>query len=220
MRRREALRAAALVGAAAIAGSCRAGASRSGTPRRSPAPHPGEKKMPEKRPNILFIMSDDHASHAMSCYGSRINRTPHLDRIAEGGMRFDNCFCTNSICTPSRAAILAGTYNHVNGVTTLATHMDNRLLTFPKLLQGAGYQTAIVGKWHLGQGEAHWPTGFDYWNVLPGQGLYHDPVMIEMGEEKTFPGYTTDITTDYSLKWLRERDPETVSYTHLRAHET
>ncbi|MHC4917123.1 MAG: sulfatase family protein [Planctomycetota bacterium] len=164
--------------------------------------------MSRKRPNILFIMTDDHASHAMSCYGSRINRTPNMDRIADGGMRFDNCFCTNSICTPSRATILAGTYNHVNEVTTLATKMDNRLLTFPKLLREAGYQTAIVGKWHLGQGPEHWPTGFDYWNVLPGQGLYHDPVMVEMGEEKTFPGYTTDITTDYSLKWLRERDPE------------
>ena len=88
-----------------------------------------------RAPNILFVVSDDHASHAMSCYGSRINRTPNLDRIAAGGMRFDNCFCTNSICTPSRAAILTGTYNHVNGVTTLATRMDNRLQTFPKLLR-------------------------------------------------------------------------------------
>ena len=90
------------------------------------------------QPNILFIMADDHASHAMSCYGSRINRTPNLDRIADEGMRFDNCFCTNGICTPSRAAILTGTYNHINQVTTLATHMDNRLLTYPKLLQEAG----------------------------------------------------------------------------------
>ena len=135
-----------------------------------------------RAPNILFIMSDDHASHAMSCYGSRINRTPQLDRIASGGMRFDNCFCTNSICTPSRAAILTGAYNHVNGVTTLATMMDNRLQTFPKLLQAAGYQTAHVGKWHLGQGPAHWPTGFDYWTVFPGQGRYYDPEMVEMAE--------------------------------------
>jgi arylsulfatase A-like enzyme len=160
-----------------------------------------------QRPNILFIMSDDHASHAMSCCGSRINETPHIDRIAQGGMRFDNCFCTNSICTPSRATILTGTYNHVNRVTTLATRMDNRLLTFPKLLQRAGYQTAVIGKWHLGEGTAHEPTGFDYWNVLPGQGLYHDPVMIEMGKEKTFPGYATDLITDFSLRWLRQRDP-------------
>ena len=164
--------------------------------------------MPDPRPNILFIMTDDHASHAMSCYGSRINETPNLDRIAEGGMRFNNCFCTNSICTPSRASILTGTYNHINGVTTLSTHIDNRLQTFPKLLQAQGYQTAMIGKWHLGQGPAHEPTGFDYWNVLPGQGLYHDPEMIEMGERKIFPGYATDLITDFSLRFLRERDPE------------
>ena len=159
-----------------------------------------------RAPNILFVMSDDHASHAMSCYGSRINRTPHLDRIADGGMRFDNCFCTNSICTPSRAAILTGTYNHVNGVTTLDTMMDNRLQTFPKLLQAAGYQTAHVGKWHLGQGPAHWPTGFDYWTVFPGQGRYHNPEMVEMTEHKVVPGYATDIVTDQSLHWLEQRD--------------
>jgi len=159
-----------------------------------------------KQPNILFIMSDDHAAHAMSCYGSVINTTPNLDRIAEEGMRFDNCFCTNSICTPSRATILTGTYNHINEVTTLSTHMDNRLNTFPKMLKNGGYQTASVGKCHLGQGPAHWPTGFDYWNVLPGQGLYHDPVMIEMEEEKVLPGYVTDIVTDKALAWLDRRD--------------
>ena len=155
--------------------------------------------MPDSRPNILFIMSDDHASHAMSCYGSRINRTPHLDRIADGGTRFNNCFCTNSICTPSRAVILTGTYNHINGVTTLSSTLDGRQVTMPKLLQSAGYQTAIVGKWHLGHGGVNDPTGFDYWNVLPGQGLYHDPEMIEMGERKVFPGYVTDLITDFSL---------------------
>ena len=160
--------------------------------------------MPDPRPNILFIMSDDHASHAMSCYGSRINRTPHLDRIAAGGMRFDNCFCTNSICTPSRAVILTGTYNHINGVTTLSSTLDGRQETMPKLLQAAGYQTAIMGKWHLGHGGVNDPTGFDYWNVLPGQGLYHDPEMIEMGTRKVFPGYVTDLITDFSLDWLRD----------------
>jgi arylsulfatase A-like enzyme len=177
--------------------------------------------MSSARPNILFIMSDDHASHAMSCYGSRINETPNMDRIAAGGMRFDNCFCTNSICTPSRAVILAGTYNHINGATTLATKMDNRILTYPKLLRKAGYQTAIVGKWHLGTAPEHRPTGFDYWNVLPGQGLYHDPKMIEMGEEKIFPGYTTDVITDYTLKWLRKRDtskPFCLMYHHKAPH--
>ena len=162
--------------------------------------------MSQSRPNILFIMSDDHAAHAISAYGSRINSTPHIDRIAAEGMRFDNCFCTNSICTPSRAAILTGTYNHVNGVTTLSTHLDGRLLNYPKVLQEHGYQTAVVGKWHLGHGGIHDPTGFDYWDVLPGQGLYHDPEMIEMGEKSTRSGYTTDLITDYSLDWLRARD--------------
>ena len=163
--------------------------------------------MSQQRPNIIFIMSDDHASHAMSCYGSRINETPHLDRIANEGMRFNNCFCTNSICAPSRATILTGTYNHVNGVTTLKTHLDNRLTTFPKLLQAAGYQTAIIGKWHLGQGPEHEPTGFDHWCVLPGQGSYIEPEMIEMGERKKFSGYVTDLITDMSLDWISNRDP-------------
>ncbi len=162
--------------------------------------------MPQGRPNIVFIMSDDHAAHAISAYGSRINRTPQIDRIAAGGMRLDNCFCTNSICAPSRATILTGTYNHVNGVRTLDDRLDGTQTTFPKLLQATGYQTAIIGKWHLGHGGIHDPTGFDYWNVLPGQGLYHDPVMIDMGERRTYPGYVTDVITDLSLDWLRRRD--------------
>jgi len=162
--------------------------------------------MSNSRPNILFIMSDDHAAHAMSCYGSRINQTPHLDRIANEGMRFDNCFCTNSICTPSRAAIITGTYNHINGCTTLSTHWDNSQACFPKLLQDSGYQTAMIGKWHLGQGEKHWPTGFDYWSILPGQGLYHDPVFVEIEHEKNISGYVTDITTDKSIDWIKSRD--------------
>ena len=164
--------------------------------------------MPPTRPNILFIMSDDHAAHAMSCYGSRINRTPNLDRIAADGMRFDNCFCTNSICTPSRAVILTGTYNHVNNVTTLDSRLDGRLPNVAKLLRGAGYQTAMIGKWHLGHGGEADPTGFDYWCVLPGQGEYHNPVMDDMGVERVFPGYATDIITDLSLDWLQQRDSD------------
>ena len=159
-----------------------------------------------KRPNIIFIMSDDHAAHAMSCYDSKMNETPHLDRIANEGMRFDNCFCTNSICAPSRAAILTGMYNHKNGVKTLGDTFDSRQPTVQKMMRENGYQTALIGKWHLGHGGHSDPTGFDYWNVFPDQGEYHDPVMFDMGEEKVFEGYATDIVTDLSLEWMKNRD--------------
>ncbi|MCK9862152.1 sulfatase [Paenibacillus sp. ATY16] len=162
--------------------------------------------MSAKRPNILFIMSDDHGYQAMSCYGSRINETPNLDRIANEGIRLNNCFCTNSICAPSRAVILSGAYSHVNGVKTLKDSFDGRQMTFPKLLQASGYQTAMIGKWHLGHGGDHDPTGFDYWNILPGQGIYRDPEFIEMGLKRTIPGYVTTVTTDLSLQWLQDRD--------------
>ena len=157
-------------------------------------------------PNILFIMADDHAAKAISCYGGAINQTPQLDRLAKDGMRLDHCYVTNSICTPSRAAILTGTYNHVNGVKTLHTPIDNRLPHVAKHLQDGGYQTAMIGKWHLGEGSTHQPTGFDFWSVLPGQGDYFDPEMIEMGQSITTSGYATDIITDKSLAWLKSRD--------------
>lgn len=159
-------------------------------------------------PNILFIMSDDHAAHAIGAYGSRINRTPNIDRIAAGGMRFDQCFCTNSICAPSRAVILTGLYSHLNGVKTLDDRLDRHLLTFPSLLRARGYQTAIIGKWHLGHGPAWDPSGFDEWNVLPGQGDYFDPPMLHMGREEVHPGYVTEILTDLALQFLHNRDPD------------
>jgi arylsulfatase A-like enzyme len=152
-----------------------------------------------RRPNILFIMSDDHAAHAISAYGSRINRTPNIDRIAQEGLRFANCFCTNSICAPSRAVILTGKYSHVNGVRDNATRFDGSQPTFPKLLQAGGYQTALIGKWHL-QSD---PTGFDYWHILPGQGAYHNPQFIRMGEKQKCEGYVTDLITDSALDWLQ-----------------
>ena len=161
-----------------------------------------------KQPNILFIMSDDHAAKAISCYGAGLNHTPHIDRLAQEGMRLNHCYVTNSICTPSRAAILTGTYNHVNKVTTLATKIDNRLPHIGHYLQKGGYQTALIGKWHLGEGEAHQPTGFDFWSVLPGQGEYFDPFMIEMGHEQEEEGYVTDIITDKSLNWLKNREAD------------
>ncbi len=164
--------------------------------------------MPDSRPNILFIMSDDHAAHAISTYGSVINETPNIDRIASEGARFDNVFCGNAICAPSRATILAGTHSHVNGVLTLSDRFDGSQVTFPKLMQAAGYQTAIFGKWHLGHGGEADPTGFDAWSVLPGQGDYHDPTFFVQGEEQRFDGYVTDLITDFSLDWLEHRDPD------------
>jgi arylsulfatase A-like enzyme len=155
----------------------------------------------KRRPNILFIMADDHASHAISAYGSRINETPQIDRIARNGLRFDNCFCTNSICTPSRAAILTGQYSHVNGVKTLNDPLDPARPNVAKHLRESGYSTAIVGKWHLHKD----PAGFDHWNILPGQGAYYDPVFINNGEKKQHRGYCTDLITDFSLDWLKQR---------------
>ena len=158
------------------------------------------------KPNILFIMADDHASKAISSYAGGLNSTPNIDRLAEEGVQFKHCYVTNSICTPSRAAILTGTYNHVNCVKTLETHMDNELPNVAKHLKTGGYQTAIVGKWHLGEGKSHEPKGFDFWSVLPGQGEYFDPFMIEMGKEKEEFGYVTDIITSKCINWLNSRD--------------
>jgi arylsulfatase A-like enzyme len=172
---------------------------------------------PKKKPNIIFIMTDDHASHALSCYGSKINKTPNLDRIAQGGMRFDNAFCTNSICAPCRAVILTGKYSHLNSVRDNRQKFDGSQQTFPKLLQQAGYETAMIGKWHLKTD----PTGFDYWNVLPGQGAYYNPAMIEMGQRKKYTGYVTDIITDHALKWLKQRPgdkPFCLMYQHKAPH--
>ncbi|MGB2866539.1 MAG: sulfatase [Sedimentisphaerales bacterium] len=170
-----------------------------------------------KKPNIIFIMTDDHASHAMSCYGSKINKTPNLDRIANEGIRFDNSFCTNSICAPCRAVILTGKYSHLNGVIDNSKKFDGSQQTFPKLLQKVGYQTAMIGKWHLKTD----PTGFDYWNVLPGQGAYYNPAMKEMGRQKKYTGYTTDIITDHALKWLKSLtpgEPFCLMYQHKAPH--
>src|SRR5437588_4994927 len=155
-------------------------------------------------PNILYMMADDHASHAISAYGSTINRTPNIDRIAQGGVRLNNCFCTNSICTPSRAAILTGQYSNRNGVYTLNDRLDPARNHVAKELQRGGYQTAMIGKWHLESD----PTGFDYWNILPGQGVYYDPTFIKLGERKKYSGYCTDLIGDFTLDWLKQRDPK------------
>ncbi len=172
----------------------------------------------DSRPNILFIFTDDHAAHALSCYGSKINQTPNLDRIANEGMLFQNCFCTNSICGPSRAVILTGKHSHLNGFLQNGNTFDGSQQTFPKLLQKVGYQTAMIGKWHLKTD----PTGFDYWQVLIGQGPYYNPPMIENGNRVSHTGYTTDIITDIALDFLKnKRDsdkPFMMMYQHKAPH--
>jgi len=155
-----------------------------------------------KKPNILFIMSDDHAEQAISCYGSELIQTPNIDRIASQGIRFKNSFVTNSICAPSRAVLLTGKYSHLNGQRDNRDTFDGSQVTFPKLLQKAGYQTAIVGKWHLKSG----PTGFDQSRILSGQGQYYNPTIIDNGDKKELTGYTTDLITDMALDMLDSRD--------------
>ena len=159
-----------------------------------------------QRPNIVFIMSDDHAWQAVSAYSDsrRLIQTPNIDRLAIEGMRFDRCLVNNSLCGPSRASTLTGTYSHINGFyNNTNCRFDGSQITFPKLLQGVGYQTAMIGKWHLETD----PTGFDHWEVLPGQGQYYNPPMICDGRPVTHPGYVTDVITDLSLEWLKHRDP-------------
>src|SRR5262245_42971473 len=140
---------------------------------------PTQAQPPPGRPNILFIFADDHAYQAIGAYGSGLNRTPNIDRIAAEGMRFDRCLVTNSICGPSRATVLTGKYSHLNGFyNNTNSRFDGSQVTFPKLLHAAGYQTALVGKWHLVSN----PTGFDHWHILPGQGVYYNPPMIRDGK--------------------------------------
>jgi arylsulfatase A-like enzyme len=156
------------------------------------------------RPNILFIFADDHAYQAIGAYGSVINETPSIDRLADEGIVFDRCLVTNSICGPSRAVILSGKYSHVNGFHRNGLRFNGEQQTFPKLMRRAGYQTALIGKWHLGSA----PTGFDHWDILVGQGPYYNPPMINNGERVEHTGYTTDLITDAGLAWMREgRDP-------------
>lgn len=159
-----------------------------------------------KQPNIVFLFSDDHALSAISAYGSKTIETPNIDRIAKEGAIFNNSFCTNSICGPSRATILTGKHSHLNGFTgNLGADFDGYQTTLPRLMQDAGYQTAIFGKWHL----KSTPVGFDRWEIFPDQGNYYNPDLLQQGGgKKRYEGYATDIVTDLSLKWLKEeRDP-------------
>ena len=156
---------------------------------------------PAGRPNIVFIMTDDHAAHAIGAYGSKVNQTPHLDRLATEGALLTSVFATNSICTPSRATILTGQYSHLNGVT-MFNRFDSRRTTVAHLLQKAGYHTAMIGKWHLGSD----PQGFDHWEIFPGQGDYHDPVLYTATSEKQYTGrYATDVVTDLGIAFIEQR---------------
>lgn len=155
-------------------------------------------------PNIIFIMSDDHAYQAISAYNHELGKlapTPNIDRIAKNGAIFQNNFCTNSICGPSRAVILTGKHSHINGFRMNGERFDNSQPTLPKHLKKLGYETAIVGKWHL-HGK---PTGFDYWDILNDQGNYYNPEFIQGEDTTVVEGYATDLITDKSLEWLQER---------------
>ncbi len=174
----------------------------------------------ETPPNILFIFSDDHCEQAISAYGSQIINTPNLDRIASEGMRFNRCYVTNSICGPSRAVIQTGLYSHINGFKTNRDTFDGDQQTFPKLLQASGYQTAIVGKWHL----KSIPQGFDYFEVLIGQGPYNDPPMRTQDAEGNVvkvnnSGYTTDLITDKTLDWLKNRRDKEKPFMLMSQHK-
>lgn len=165
----------------------------------------GCKTETKKRPNIIIIMTDDHAKNAVSAFGSKMISTPNIDRIAKEGIKFNNAFVTNALCGPSRAVILTGKYSHINGFKDNQSSFDNRQMTFVKLLKEAGYFTSVVGKWHL----VTEPTGFDYWSVLIDQGTYYNPDFIEMSGDTTRPtGYTTDLITDRALDFLEKQSAD------------
>lgn len=171
-----------------------------------------------QRPNIIFIMSDDHAYQAISAYGSNLIKTPNIDRIGDGGMIFKDCFVTNSLCSPSRAAILTSQYAHRTGArdNSFSMRIDSGIVTYPELLQKAGYQTAIVGKWHL----RNRPKGFNYFSILNGQGQYYNPNFITNGDTAQVHGYTTNIITDKALNWLsdmRDKDKPFCLMVHNKA---
>ncbi|HEY1010681.1 MAG: sulfatase [Daejeonella sp.] len=155
------------------------------------------------KPNIVVIITDDHAVQSIGAYGSKLGATPNLDRLAKQGAIFNKAFVANSICGPSRATLLTGKYSHINGFRDNHDKFDASQDVFPKRLRESGFQTAWIGKWHL----LSYPQGFDYWNILPGQGQYYNPSFISMkGDTTRIEGYCTDVTTDLSLDWLDRRD--------------
>ena len=170
---------------------------------------------PAKPMNILYIMTDDHSFQTISAYDKRYIQTPNIDRIANEGVRFTNSFVANSISGPSRACMLTGKHSHKNGFIDNAHTFDGSQQTFPKLLRKAGYQTAMIGKWHLTSD----PTGFDYWNILVGQGDYYNPIFIDKGEKRQIEGYATNITTDLALDWLDNKRDKSKPFCLLLHHK-
>ncbi|MBM82454.1 MAG: hypothetical protein CMJ78_17965, partial [Planctomycetaceae bacterium] len=173
-----------------------------------------------ERPNIVFLFTDDHACQSIGAYGSAINETPNIDRLAKEGGIFVNSFCANSICGPSRACVLTGKHSHKNGFLGNGSKpFDGSQFTFPQKLQAVGYQTAMIGKWHLRSN----PTGFDHWEVLPGQGSYYNPVFRTQDGRTKYEGYCTTVTTDLALDWLKQRDeskPFLLMCQHKAPHRT
>jgi len=159
------------------------------------------EKVPEK-PNILFIMSDDHAFQAISAYGHGLNNTPNIDRIAADGMRFNKAYCTNSLSAPCRAVILTGKFSHLNGLRDNSDLFNGAQNTLPKMLHPAGYQSAIIGKWHLKTD----PVGFDFWRILLDQGPYYNPDLKDSTGTHRYMGYTTTVIGDQAIEWLDRRD--------------
>lgn len=159
-----------------------------------------ERTATKPPPNIILIVSDDHALKAISAYQSKLIQTPNIDRIGKEGAIMQKAYVTNSVCSPSRAVILTGKYSHLNGLRDNGTFFDSSQQTFPKILQQHGYKTAVIGKWHLWSA----PTGFDYWNILPAQGHYYNPDFIKMGKDTAYTGYVTDVITDLSLNWINQ----------------
>lgn len=172
-----------------------------------------------RRPNIVYIFSDDHALQAITAYGSRYAKqtsTPNLDRLAKEGAIFLNSFCANSICGPSRACVLTGKHSHKNGFLDNSSRFDGSQPTFPKYLQQVGYATALIGKWHLNTT----PTGFEHFEILPGQGSYMNPDFIQMdGSKKRFEGYVTDIITDKSIEWMEKKRDKTKPFILMTQHK-
>ncbi len=180
------------------------------------ASHHGGRDGATKKPmNIIYIMCDDHSYQTISAYDQRLTQTPNIDWIAQHGTRFTESFVANSLSGPSRACLLTGKHSHKNGFTDNTRTFDGSQQTFPKLLQQAGYETCVVGKWHLTSD----PTGFDYWDILTGQGDYYNPTFIDNGKTVKRQGYVTNIITDLAIDWMSNKRDKSKPFCLLLHHK-